>query len=561
MSVQDVLNMMCEECQAEVQAVFTADPRPAPVIITGDRHHATCCFVADEIRFLDGGRLIFDPAERQGKEYCRIYFVVCRKLVIVEGGEPLGFDPCGTEDPDGAYKGRNVITWKERLITAADGPPPNPDQAATGSPDFDRNVWIDQGQGNSGNAGGPGVNGVAGNPGSNGRFAPEIAVIALEVEFMGLSAYLTIDADGQVGGDGGRGQHGGTGGEGMGGRNSVSDNTWPGEGCDREAGNGGDGGKQGDGGTGGKGGDGGNAGKIHIISTQENVTTGAFVSGQIGYVNDGGNEGAGGLGGFGEPANPALLSRGGRGGHGGPQCEPGVDGDAGAPGWPPRVPLAQGSDVNKGPDGAPGAAASIDLYEIVSHPCTDPIPLPTKLISATPDKLCRGFSSPENNLPLILDGEHLAQVTNVTFSLAGVTATILPTSDDLHLDLLVDITGASGTGACTINLERAFGPTESHVGLLSVGRFEVLSVAPASGDQGQVTAVTITGTCFDPGAVVQQVSVSGVGTNVNNIVVLNDTTITCEFDVTNVATLGQKDVTVQTGAFSHTKLNAFLVTP
>ena len=98
---------------------------------------------------------------------------------------------------------------------------------------------------------------------------------------IGAFDHLTIDFDGQNGGEGSLGQKGGDGGNGMGGRQGESDTDWPGTGCDRQPGSGGAGGKGGDGGQGGDGGKGGNAGKIAIVSTHENITSGAFVSGNI----------------------------------------------------------------------------------------------------------------------------------------------------------------------------------------------------------------------------------------------------------------------------------------
>lgn len=568
MSTEQVLAAMCEQCRENVLSVFQSNPRPPPEVIAGDRHHAECCFVADEIRLLDGGRLIFTPSGRteptgaETQEYCRFCFVVCRKLVIVEGGEPLPFDICGSEDPGNAYKGKNLITWYHRLETASDGMPPNPDQAAKGDPDWDRNVWQDLGQGSHGRDGGTGATGADGAPAQHGRSAPDFCLVCLEVEFQGVNAHLTIDFDGQVGGIGGRGQHGGPGGEGMGGRPGESDNTWPGEGCDRQSGNGGDGGDHGNGGTGGRGGNGGHGGDIYIISTLGNITAGPFVGGKIKYVNDGGNEGEGGLGGFGEPASELSFARGGRGGHAAPQhCPAGVDGDSGGPGWPPREPLKSGSELTQGADGSPGNAGTIALREILSDDCTDPIPVMAEITQVEPEHLCRGFSAPESNLPLTLTGWHLGQVTAVSFSLAGVSATILPTSNDTELNLLVDLTGASGTGPCDVTLERAIGAPMVFNGVFSVNRFEVLNVSPGNGPQGNVIPVTITGSCFDPTAVLQQVSVSGVGISVDNVIVATESTITCDLDIGQAAVIGQKDVTVHIGSYSHTLVNGFVVTP
>lgn len=562
MSALAALNLVCKSCRQKVLDVFSSVPRPSPVIISGDRHHTECCFVADEVIF-NKGKLIFDPVQIPGaniRQYCRSYFLVCRKLTVIGGGEPLPFDICGTEDPGNSYNNKNVITWKDRLIVADAGSAPK-GAAPDASIDWDRNAWDNVAPNNNGLDGGDGDDGAAGSTGSSGEDAPDFVLVALEVEFQELNGHLIIDFDGQVGGTGGRGQDGGRGGNGMGGRNSKSDNTWPGAGCDRDAGNGGDGGDYGNGGAGGQGGNGGNAGRIEIIAPKTFVSAGgAFASGKLTYVNDGGNEGSGGLGGFGEPSNAVLLAKGGIGGRGGPQCDPGQDGDTGGFGFPPFEIIGGGSSLNKGAPGSPGAANSIDVYEIISHPCTDPIPTDAVIDSVLPASLCRGFNNPESNLALKLEGENLAQVIGVSFSLTGVSAVILPTSDNRTLNLLVDLTGASGTGPCDLILIRAFGGDQVSTNAFEVHRFEVLSIAPDSGARNTTVEVTISGTCFDPTAIVQQVDVSGVGVSVNAVVVINETTITAEFEVSAAAAPTTRDVTVVLGTRNHTLANAFDVT-
>jgi hypothetical protein len=93
-----------------------------------------------------------------------------------------------------------------------------------------------------------------------------------------------------------------------------------------------------------------------------------------------------------------------------------------------------------------------------------------------------------------------------------------------------------------------------------VGSFDVLAVAPATGARGNQVAVTITGTCFDPTAAIKNVTVSGIGVNTLNVIVVNDTTIQCVFDIGAAAPANVRSVTVQTGTMSHTLLNAFTVT-
>jgi hypothetical protein len=549
------LPAVCDHCNLEIKDIF--DPSSGSrqdETIAGDLYVTDCCFVRDEIRFINSGRLIFCPGETEKEQqYCKEYFVICRKLIVKGGHKPFTLNPCGPDDPGGMYTANNVITWLDRLKEAQGGSPPNPAQAGDGQ-DFDRNHWQNLGQGNNGKEGGNGSNGNKGAGGHGGIDAPSFTLVALEVE-IGALDHLTIDFDGQNGGQGGLGQKGGNGGNGMGGREGESDTSWPGKGCDRQPGHGGPGGRGGDGGPGGDGGNGGEAGNIAIISTNENISSGPFVSGNISYVNDGGSGGDGGKGGFG--------SRGGFGGNPGwktSECDNASTGPDGDAGWPP-VGLGAGSDANKGATGAHGAAGGLSFEEVKHETCADLLPLPIEVLtSLTPSGFCRGYSTPDTGEGS-LTGKNLAQVTTVDVTgLSNVTATVKLTSTDTQLDLKFDIAGNSGLGAGNLVLKPAFGASKQLNNAIEVRRFEVLSITPTTGARGADVDVQITGNCFDPGALSQDVIVSGLGVNVFNVLVLDAQTIQCVFSVGNLAALGARDVTVKTGLKQHTLLNAFTVT-
>ena len=85
------------------------------------------------------------------------------------------------------------------------------------------------------------------------------------------------------------------------------------------------------------------------------------------------------------------------------------------------------------------------------------------------------------------------------------------------------------------------------------------TVTPASGTKGTGVNVTITGNCFDPGAGFQQVLVSGLGVAVQNLVVVDEHTINCVFDIAALTVSGARDVTVKTGLNTHSLLNGFTV--
>jgi hypothetical protein len=537
------IGAVCEDCPAQIKAIF--DPAAGtrlPEYIAGDLHVTDQCFVRDEIHFIDQGRLVFDPAAKG--EYKKEYFVICRKLVVRGGHQPPTRDPCGPDDPGQAYKGNNVITWKDRLHAAAAGADQLP--VANAQPK-NRYVWSDTGHGDNGAEGDPGDAGNKGNPGKEGMSAPTFTLLALEVDLGdGLDiGHLTIDFNGQSGGQGGRGQKGGDGGDGMGGREGESDTSWPGKGCDRQPGRGGNGGRGGDGGDGGDGAAAGNAGNIFIISTKKNISgTGAFVSGHISYVNDGATGGEGDQGGLG--------GKGGLGGFPGDKSSLCDKSDPGLPG-------AEGvSHYNiNGQTGAPGNPGTLNFEEIPAKKCADPIPLPIKIDGLDPTVYCRGSSTPAVQAGT-LTGENLSQVSGAETDLLHVTVTIKPTSDDTHLDLKFAIAGNSALAPGQLILTRDFGDAVKVP--IEVRRFEVTGIAPNTGARGQTVAVTITGGCFDPNAVIQQVIVSGTGVTVQNVAVLDENTINCTFDISQLATQNVRDVTVKLDTFHYTLANAFTVT-
>lgn len=561
------LDTVCQLCDPHVREVF--DPvigTRKSAYLTGDELIEDRCYVRDEIRFLNTGRLIFVPRDRDGvKRYEEEYFVICRKLVIIGGNPPVTLIPCKADDPGKTYQGNNVITWWDRLAPA---PSPNahPGAAADGK-SHDPNNWTsaDNPKGNHGADGGDGAPGLPGKDAGTGntkdappaRHAPKFTLVALEVEAQ-LGSHLTIDFDGQNGGRGGRGQNGGDGGNGMGGRDGETDPDWPSaDDCERQPGNGGNSGSGGAGGAGGRGGNGGNAGEITIISTQQEITTGPLVSGKVTYVHDGGDGGEGGLGGIGGkaglfPGKPGFKTS---------ACDPATSGAGGADGSPAGFPNGPGSPDLQGPPGAAGQPAAFVRLTLTPGRCADLIPLPVTVdqIGLQPSMLCRGFASAAS-ADAKLTGQNLGQVTGVATNLAGVTAVVKNSSTDTQLDLEFTIAGNSAVGAGNLTLTRAFGAPPTLPNAVTVQKFQVTGIAPASGARGGAVAVTISGSCFDASALIQTVTASGLGVNALNIVVVNAQTIQCVFDIAGAAPLGARSVTVKTGLHQHTLINAFTVT-
>ncbi len=550
------LSQICDTCNTKIKSVF--DPTTGTrdvVIITGDMFVSDCCFVADEIVFLNGGRLIFVPSMgttgKDQKGYCQQYAVVCRKLTVKGGHKPVVLDPCKAGDPGSTYENNNAISWKDRLNAAADGTAVLPSHANNGD---DFGAWQDKGQGDNGANGGGGDNGQQGNRGGNGKSAPSLVLVALEVD-IGLGDVLIIDFDGQDAGDGSDGQDGGRGGHGMHGHIGKSDTTWPGTGCDRSPGNGGKGGNGGNGGSGGDGGNGGNSGNITLVSTAANLAvSGPFFSGNFVYVYDGGSPGTGGLGGHG-----GVGGAGGGAGTPTSECDPAVDGIDGSDGDPP--PGFGSGTINKGATGNHGAGGTLKPEQLPAKgSCADLIPAPIKITGAlNPNHYCRDFNTPET-AEGTLTGTNLGQVTAVDVSLPNITVTVKNSSTDTELDLRFDMAGNGGTGNADLILHRSFGPDVTVPAAASFSRFEVLGMVPNTGQHNKQVAVTINGNCFDPTAVLQQVNVSGIGVDVLNVLIVDEHTISCVFDIATLAAQTARDITVKTGTRQHTLIGGFTVT-
>lgn len=202
------------------------------------------------------------------------------------------------------------------------------------------------------------------------------------------------------------------------------------------------------------------------------------------------------------------------------------------------------------------------MKEIPEDACTDLLPLPVEVGSAglDPTTYCRGFSAAGSGTGTII-GSNLTQVTSIDVpGLTGVTVAKQLTSTDTQLNVKVDITGGSALGNSNLQLNRVFGPPHVMTNAITVQRFEALSITPNTGARGDSVNITISGTCFDPSALIQQVQIAGLGVTVVNVIVMDSTTITCVFEIGGLAPLAARNVTVKTGTNQHTLIDAFTVT-
>jgi hypothetical protein len=530
------LSNACTLCNSQINAEFVAGPRTTKTI-SGDVNVAGSCFVADEIIFTGKGKIIFHPNEEL------IHFaVICRKLIVTGGNPPVTLNPCGANDPGTKYNGTNAITWAGRLKSANPGPPVVPPNAAVGS-----SPGATGAAGSTGNTGAPG--GQAG--GARKQQTPTLTLIAIEVD-VATGGNLVIDFAGQDGGDGGDGQNGGPGAKGSTGNNG-DDASWPSSGCDTQTGNGGDGGDGGPGGIGGTGGDGGDSGQIFVITTPANKA-GVFNNpSQITFVTQS-SGGSGGKGG-----------RGGTGGAGGNSGKPTGECPLGQKGDPGNSLL--GVVANPGVAGNNGNSLSpkVELID-TSGPCSSVIPRPLQITSAVPLATFIRCSSGSSSGNVSVTGDFLDQIASVSTSLSGVTAAIKNSSTVTQLDLGITIAANSAVGAGDLIFNYSFPPAmkQTLAGAIKVEITQATGVSPNTGAKGAtITPVTITGTGFDPTAVNHNVTVSGLGVNVIDVTLVDDSTMTCTFEISGTAAAGARDVTITAGpalgACQFTLPNAFTV--
>jgi hypothetical protein len=533
--MQDV----CSSCGTAISNEFGPGGPRSVVLIDSDMLVSQPCFVHDTIVFKDQGRLIFGPQEKGGR-YAERYSVVCRKLIVDGGGGPLVIQPCDPFDPTGGYKSRNLITWFDRIYTKGSPGAAWPGPAAAGA-SFDTDDWSDLGQGNGGKDGGNGSAGATGNGGTAGIPAPSrLTVVALEVEFR-HQGNLIVDWHGQNGGDGAAGQDGGPGGDGMGGRDGHVDESWTGDSCGRQPGDGGDGGDGGAGGAGGSGGDGGRAGAISVVTPTANlIPGGAFVSGSVAFVCGGANGGKGGKGGKGSQQFGAGGKAGKRGGNECGTANPGVGGNGADPG-----PAADGAN------GGAGSTGSL-VFEAVEPPasstCADIIPIIPVVASLTP-----GAGFQDTSVAVAIGGtgfDPSATSHGVAVSGTGVSAQNVVIASSTAITAVFDIAASAAVGPRDVVVQS--GPYQGTL----VGGFSVDpplpptvgSIVPNSGVAGTAVNVTVTGTQFDPAAALHLLQISGAGVSASGLSVASNTSLSATLTINGIAPAGARDVSVTAGS-------------
>jgi hypothetical protein len=147
-----------------------------------------------------------------------------------------------------------------------------------------------------------------------------------------------------------------------------------------------------------------------------------------------------------------------------------------------------------------------------------------------------------------LTGTHFAPGSTVAISGAGVTAqgVTVQNATTIAASFVIDAAAALGARSVTVTTPAGTtGPVTFTVNVPSPVGPTLTSIAPPAGMQGTTVVGTLTGTNFLPGSTV---AISGAGVTVQDVTVLNATTITAGFVINEAAALGPRSVTATTTA-------------
>ncbi len=166
-----------------------------------------------------------------------------------------------------------------------------------------------------------------------------------------------------------------------------------------------------------------------------------------------------------------------------------------------------------------------------------PAQLPT-LISITPNSGAQGAT-----VPVTLTGTNFVSVVGINIGFAG-TVTNMVVVNSTEITATFNIATTAAAGAASVSVTTAAGVSNSVTFTIVSGAPTITYITPNSGVQGTVVPVTLAGTNFISGALVQVSS----GVTVSAINVVSTTQITATFTIAATATPGAVSVTVTTSA-------------
>jgi hypothetical protein len=145
-------------------------------------------------------------------------------------------------------------------------------------------------------------------------------------------------------------------------------------------------------------------------------------------------------------------------------------------------------------------------------------------------------------VPVTLTGTSFAAGASVSTSSSGIVVSNVVVVSATQITATFAIAGSAALGSNTVTVTTNGGTSGTVLFTINAPAPTLSSINPSSGVQGANVAVTLTGTNFSSGAIVN----AGSGITVSNVTIVNPTQITATFGISPSATLGNTSVTVTT---------------
>jgi hypothetical protein len=160
------------------------------------------------------------------------------------------------------------------------------------------------------------------------------------------------------------------------------------------------------------------------------------------------------------------------------------------------------------------------------------------LASLTPARGAQG-----ETVAVTLTGANFVNGASVGVSGIGITVSDVVVVDETTMTADFVVAPDAPTGARSVTATTSAGTSGAQAFTVELAAPTLSGISRSSAAQGETVVVTLTGTGFVDGA---SIDVTGTGVSVGAIDVIDATTITAEFTVSGIASLGTRSVTVTT---------------
>jgi IPT/TIG domain len=177
----------------------------------------------------------------------------------------------------------------------------------------------------------------------------------------------------------------------------------------------------------------------------------------------------------------------------------------------------------------------------------------TITVTAAPAAPVLGSIAPSSgsqgtSVAVTFSGSNFQAGATVAIGGSGVSATSVTVVSSTQINAVFAIAANAATGAHSVTVSTSAGTSNAQSFTVSapvLAKPTLSSLTPNAATRGTTTNVTLTGTNFTSPA---SVAVQGTGVTVNNIVVVNSSTITATFHVSSKANRQSRSTTVTTAA-------------